>query len=44
VPDVSGCCALATKSLQDPGFTDATSVDMRFDDWVRAGYPVARPK
>jgi rhodanese-related sulfurtransferase len=39
-----GRCALATKSLQDLGFTNATSVDMRFDDWVKAGYPVAKPK
>jgi rhodanese-related sulfurtransferase len=39
-----GRCALATKSLQDLGFGNATSVDMRFDDWVKAGYPVAKPK
>ena len=39
-----GRCALATKSLQDLGFTNATSVDMRFDDWAKAGYPVAKPK
>lgn len=39
-----GRCALATKSLQDLGFTNATSVDMKFDDWVKAGYPVAKPK
>ena len=39
-----GRCALATKTLQDLGFTNATSVDMRFDDWVKAGYPVAMPK
>jgi rhodanese-related sulfurtransferase len=39
-----GRCALATKSLQDLGFTNATSADMRFDDWVKAGYPVAKPK
>ncbi len=39
-----GRCALATKSLQDLGFTNATSVDMKFDDWVKAGYPVAMPK
>ena len=39
-----GRCALATKSLQDLGFTNATSVDMRFDDWVKAGYSVAKPK
>jgi rhodanese-related sulfurtransferase len=38
-----GRCALATKSLQDLGFTNVTSVDMRFDDWVKAGYPVAKP-
>ena len=38
-----GRCALATKSLQDLGFTNATSVDMRFDDWVKAGNPVAMP-
>lgn len=38
-----GRCALATKSLQDLGFTNATSVDMRFDDWVKAGHPVAMP-
>jgi len=39
-----GRCALATKSLQDLGFTNVTSVDMRFADWVKAGYPVAKPK
>lgn len=38
-----GRCALATKSLQDLGFTNATSVGMRFDDWVKAGNPVAMP-
>lgn len=38
-----GRCALATKSLQDLGFTNATSVDMKFDDWVKAGNPVAMP-
>ena len=37
-----GRCALATKSLQDLGFTNVTSVDMKFDDWVKAGYPVAQ--
>ena len=39
-----GRCALATKSLQDMGFTNVTSVDMRFDDWVKGGNPVAKPK
>jgi len=38
-----GRCALATKSLQDLGFTNAVSVDMKFDDWVKAGHPVAKP-
>lgn len=36
-------CALATKSLQDLGFTNVTSVDMKFEDWEKAGYPVAKP-
>ncbi len=39
-----GRCALATKSLQDLGFTNVTSVDMKFEDWVKAGNPVAKPK
>jgi len=38
-----GRCALATRSLQDLGFTNVTSVDMKFDDWVKAGNPVAMP-
>jgi rhodanese-related sulfurtransferase len=37
-------CAMAAKSLQDLGFTNVTSVDMRFEDWVKAGYPVAKPQ
>lgn len=39
-----GRCALATKSLMDLGFTNVTSADMKFEDWVKAGYPVAKPK
>ncbi len=39
-----GRCALATKSLMDLGFTNVTSVDMKFADWVKAGYPVAKEK
>lgn len=39
-----GRCALATKSLQDLGFTNVASADMKYDDWVKAGYPVAMPK
>lgn len=38
-----GRCALATKSLMELGFTNVTSVDMRFADWVKAGYPVTKP-
>jgi rhodanese-related sulfurtransferase len=26
------------------GFTNVTSVDMQFADWVKAGYPVEKPK
>jgi rhodanese-related sulfurtransferase len=37
-------CALAAKSLMDLGFTNVTSVDMRFDDWIKAGHPVSKPK
>ena len=39
-----GRCALAAKSLQVLGFTNATSVDMLFNGWVKAGNPVAKPK
>jgi rhodanese-related sulfurtransferase len=38
-----GRCALATKSLQELGFTNLTAADMKFDDWVKAGYPVTKP-
>ena len=37
-----GRCALAAKSLQDLGFTNVTAVDMKIDDWVKAGYPLVR--
>jgi len=33
-------CILATKSLQDLGFTNAVAVDMRIADWAKAGYPL----
>jgi rhodanese-related sulfurtransferase len=39
-----GRCALATKTLMDLGFTNVTSADMVFADWVKAGYPVEKPK
>ena len=38
-----GRCALATKTLRDLGFTNVTSADMAFENWVKAGYPVAKP-
>jgi rhodanese-related sulfurtransferase len=36
-------CALATKTLRDLGFTNVTSADLVFENWVKAGYPVAKP-
>ncbi|MCM2326762.1 MAG: rhodanese-like domain-containing protein [Lysobacter sp.] len=39
-----GRCALATKSLQDLGFTNVVSADMKFEDWEKAGHPVEKPK
>ena len=39
-----GRCALATKTLMELGFTNVTSADMVFADWVKAGYPVEKPK
>jgi rhodanese-related sulfurtransferase len=38
-----GRCTLAAKTLQDLGFTDVTAVVMLFEDWKKAGYPVATP-
>lgn len=37
-----GRCALATKSLQDLGFTNVTAVDMKIEEWMKAGYPVMK--
>jgi rhodanese-related sulfurtransferase len=37
-----GRCALAAKSLQDLGFTNVASVDMKLEDWVKAGYPLVK--
>jgi len=39
-----GRCSLATKTLQDLGFTNVQSADMKIEDWVKAGYPVAKPQ
>jgi rhodanese-related sulfurtransferase len=32
-------CSLAAKSLQDLGLTNVSAVDMKFKDWIKAGYP-----
>ena len=37
-----GRCALAAKTLKDLGLTNVTSVDMRFENWVKAGYPITK--
>jgi rhodanese-related sulfurtransferase len=37
-----GRCALAAKTLQDLGFTNVTSVDMKLEDWTKAGYPLVK--
>jgi len=33
---------LATKTLNDLGYKNAMLVDVSFEDWVKAGYPVVR--
>jgi rhodanese-related sulfurtransferase len=33
---------LATKTLTDLGYKNAMLVDISFEDWVKAGYPVVR--
>jgi rhodanese-related sulfurtransferase len=35
-------CVLAAKSLKDLGFSDVTAVDMRIDEWAKAGYPLMK--
>jgi rhodanese-related sulfurtransferase len=35
-------CILAARSLQDLGFSNVTAVDMKIDDWARAGYPLLK--
>jgi rhodanese-related sulfurtransferase len=37
-----GRCALSAKTLKDMGFTNVTSADMVFENWVKAGHPVAK--
>ena len=34
--------ALATKSLQELGFTNAVLVDMKLAEWKKAGYPIEK--
>lgn len=33
-------CILATQSLQGLGFSRAIAVDMKIEDWIKAGYPI----
>jgi rhodanese-related sulfurtransferase len=37
-----GRCTLATKSLQDLGFTDVTAATIKLEDWLKAGYPLVK--
>ena len=37
-----GRCTMATKSLQDLGFTNVTAVVMKLKDWVKAGHPIVK--
>ena len=39
---LGGRAALATKTLQDLGFTNVVLVDMKIVDWVKAGFPIER--
>ncbi|NWG04915.1 MAG: hypothetical protein HXY44_18840 [Syntrophaceae bacterium] len=34
--------ALATKTLKDLGYKNAILMDVAFEDWIKAGYPVER--
>jgi rhodanese-related sulfurtransferase len=37
-----GRCALRANSLQDLGLTNVTAVDMKIDDWAKAGCPLVK--
>jgi rhodanese-related sulfurtransferase len=39
---LGGRSALAAKALKDLGFTNVIAVDMKFADWVKENYPVAK--
>ena len=38
----AGRSTLATKTLNDLGYKNAVLMDAQFEDWIKAGYPVAR--
>jgi rhodanese-related sulfurtransferase len=38
----AGRSAFATKTLNDLGYKYAVLVDVQFEDWIKAGYPVER--
>jgi rhodanese-related sulfurtransferase len=38
----AGRSALATKTLNDLGYKNAVLMDAHFEEWIKAGYPVAR--
>ena len=37
-----GRAALAAKALQDLGFTNVTTADMKIEEWIKAGYSSAK--
>jgi rhodanese-related sulfurtransferase len=37
-----GRCALAAKTLQDLGFTNVVSADMKIEEWTKAGFPITK--
>ena len=38
----AGRSALACKTLNDLGYKNAVLMDAQYEDWIKAGYPVAR--
>ena len=38
----AGRSTLATKTLNDLGYKNAILMDAQFEEWIKAGYPVAR--
>ena len=37
-----GRCTLATKSLQDLGFTNVTAATIKLEEWQKAGHPLVK--